>query len=109
MSVNRKVTVPAGSSAMARSYAQPPRPVKRAPGARDRRRPRGRGEPGTSAQRLVQPADLEGAHDVGDAVHERPDAGEDEQQVGLVDEELTAGPEREDHHEDAGDQAEPPQ
>ena len=40
--------------------------------------------------------DLEGADDVGDAVHQRPDPGEDQQQVGLVDEELAAGPERED-------------
>ena len=34
-------------------------------------------------QLLVQPAHGEGAHDVADALHQRPDPGEDEQDVGL--------------------------
>ena len=52
-------------------------------------------------------ADLEGAQHVGQALHQRPDAGEDQQRVLLLDLELAAGPEGEDHHQDPGDEARP--
>jgi hypothetical protein len=35
--------------------------------------------------------DLEGAHDLGDALHERPDAREHQQRERALEEELTAG------------------
>src|SRR4051794_51204 len=58
---------------------------------------------------VAHAAHREGARDVGQALHERPDAGEDDQRVGLVDEELAAGPEGEHEHEHAADEAQPPQ
>jgi hypothetical protein len=48
-----------------------------------------------------QAADPERRHDVEDAVQKRPDPGEHEQQVDLLDEELTARPER--HREHIGE------
>ena len=44
-----------------------------------------------SVERLAQRAHLERADDVRDAVHQRPDPREHEEQVRLVDEELAAG------------------
>jgi hypothetical protein len=41
----------------------------------------------------VHAPDRERARDVEDALHQRPDAGEDEQDIGLLDEELTGRPE----------------
>jgi uncharacterized RDD family membrane protein YckC len=61
------------------------------------------------SERLVQAPHSERADDVADPVHERPDAGEDEQRVGLLDEELAARPVRQDDHQDAADQRQPPQ
>jgi hypothetical protein len=55
---------------------------------------------------LVQLADLKRPHDVGDPFHQRPDPGEDEEDVGLLDDELACGSEREDRHQEAGDEGE---
>src|SRR4051794_31324215 len=57
---------------------------------------------------LVEAAHLERPHDVGDALHQRPDPGKHDQRVRLVDEELTARVEGHDRHQDPGGQAEPP-
>src|SRR4051794_27569101 len=61
-----------------------------------------------ASELLAQAAEREGAEDVGDALHQGPDPGEDEQRVGLLDEELPARPERQHDHQYAADQAEPP-
>jgi hypothetical protein len=49
---------------------------------------------------LVHTSRRERAHDVGGALHQGPDAGEDQQDVRPVDEELAGRPERHDRHED---------
>jgi hypothetical protein len=54
---------------------------------------------------LGEAADLERPHDVGDGLHQRPDAREYEQRVGALDEEVAAGPEGQHDHQDAADQA----
>src|SRR5215211_551240 len=56
-----------------------------------------------------QRANRERADDVGDRVHQGPDAREHEKQVGLVDEELPAGPERQHDHQQPRDQPDPPE
>src|SRR3954464_3748363 len=89
-----------------------PAPRRAAPAARpqmpngsvtvDSRMPPSRSDP------VAQTAHGERAEDVGDALHQGPDPGEDEQRVGLLDEELPARPERQHDHQYAADQAEPP-
>src|SRR5215218_1228131 len=62
-----------------------------------------------TSDELADLLDLERPDDVDEPVHQRPDPREDQQHVLLLDEELAAGPKREDHHQDPGGQAEPPE
>src|SRR4051794_8481486 len=54
---------------------------------------------------VPQAAHRERPHDVADPVHQRPDPGEDEQRVRLVDEELAARVEGQNDHQRAGHDA----
>ncbi len=65
--------------------------------------------PDAGLDELAELLDLERADQVDEPLHQRPDPGEDEQQVLLLDEELAAGPEGEDDHQEPGDQPEPPE
>src|SRR3954462_9947893 len=64
--------------------------------------------PPSRSDPVAQAAHGERADDVADALHQAPDPGEDQQRVGLLDEELPARPEREDEHRDAAHEPQPP-
>src|SRR5215217_5709029 len=86
------------------SWPGPARRRRRAgAGCRCRRVTSGRSTAGSET------AHGERTHDVAHAFHECPHAGEHEQRVRLLDEELAADPERNDEHQDPSNEANPPQ